>query len=69
MSRIVDYTKMRRNSIIAGCYIGVCPKCGKRGLRFVLPEKTIYMHTGEKTLKGIEMTDNCEVAREAVEAL
>jgi hypothetical protein len=66
MSRTIDYTKMRRNSMIANKYICVCPKCGKKGLRFVYPAKDgqqiqEFMHEGERTLQGVEMTKSCQV--------
>jgi hypothetical protein len=65
----VDYTKMRRNSMIANKYICVCPKCGKRGLRFCYPandgqQVQEYMHEGERTLQGVEMTKSCQVVIE-----
>ncbi len=69
MQTIVDYTKFRRNSMVANKYICVCPNCGKKGLRFVYPTKNgkqvqEYMHEGEKTLYGIEMTKSCQVETE-----
>lgn len=65
----IDYTKFRRNSMVANKYICVCPSCGKKGLRFVYPSKdgksvSEYMHEGEKTLYGVEMTKSCQVVSE-----
>ena len=42
---------------------------GKKGLRFVYPTKDgkqiqEYMHEGEKTLYGVEMTKSCQVTIE-----
>lgn len=69
MNHIVDYTKMRRNSMIANKYICVCPNCGKKGLRFVYPTSDgqqiqEYMHEGQRTLAGVEMTKSCRVTIE-----
>jgi hypothetical protein len=59
----IDYTKMRRNSRIAGHYIAVCPKCGKKGLCFIYHKKrvNVYMHEGKRTLEGVEVTKSCQV--------
>ncbi len=69
MKTIVDYTKFRRNSMVANKYICVCPNCGKKGLRFIYPARDgkqtqEYMHEGEKTLRGVEMTKSCQVVIE-----
>lgn len=69
MITTVDYTKMRRNSVIANRYICVCPRCGEKGLRFVYPSKDgkqiqEYMHEGERTPQGVEMTKSCQVTIE-----
>lgn len=69
MRTTIDYTKFRRNSMVANKYICVCPNCGKKGLRFVYPTKNgeqvqEYMHEGEKTLYGVEMTKSCQVTLE-----
>lgn len=69
MSTIIDYTKMRRNSVVANHYICVCPKCGKKGLRFTYSvadgkQVSMYAHRGEKTLAGVEITKSCKIVTE-----
>ena len=69
MTKVVDYTSYRRNSMIHNHYIAVCPNCGKKGLRLVCPSKgnisvQEYMHEGIKTLNGIEMTKSCKIETE-----
>lgn len=61
MKTKVDYTKMRRNSIIAGQRIEVCPICSEKGLCLEGQQIHLFMHEGEKTLNGIEVTKFCQV--------
>ena len=65
MTKIVDYTSYRRNSMIHNRYICVCPNCGKKGLRFVFSKPGLsiseYVHEGIKTLDGVEFTKSCKV--------
>lgn len=56
MSKLIDYTSMRRNSKVGPGLILVCPTCKKRGLSFSVTtetgEVTLFVHTSEKTLEG-----------------
>lgn len=61
MRKIIDYTKMHRNSVIAGQRIEVCPVCSEKGLCFEGRYTHLFMHEGEKTPNGIEMTKSCKI--------
>lgn len=70
MTQIIDYTKMRRNSMVDNKYICVCPNCGKKGLRSVHPatatgseQTTIYAHEGRQVgqFGRIEINKSCAV--------
>lgn len=56
MSKLIDYTQMRRNSKVGPGLILVCPTCKKRGLSFNISTEVgdliLYVHTSEKTLEG-----------------
>lgn len=60
MSKLIDYTQMRRNSKLGGGQILPCLKCGRKGLSFKLVN-TFFIHTSEKTLEGIKMIDYCTI--------
>lgn len=56
MKKLIDYTRMRRNSKVGPGLILVCPTCKKRGLSFNVTtevgEVILYVHSSEKTLDG-----------------
>lgn len=67
---IVDFTKYRRNTLTASNrYIAVCPKCGKKGERQVLPSENSaqeirFIHKMEQSPSYPRIVEKCTIINE-----